>query len=129
MLGHAEEWFYRGLAGIDVDMSRATEEQITIRPAFLSGIGEASARYQSVLGLVESGWRQVAGGYQIQLTIPPGARATLLLPATASKILESERPLDATWMKPTTDPEPSTRLLLGSGIYRFQIRVPQNERN
>jgi hypothetical protein len=129
MLGHAEEWFYHGLAGIDFDMSRPTQEQITIRPAFLSGIGEASARYQSVLGLVESGWRQVAGGYQIQLTIPPGACATVLLPATASQILESEKPLDAEWIKPSTDAEPSTRLLLGSGVYRFQITVPQNERN
>lgn len=129
MLGHAEEWFYRGLAGIDFDMSRPTDERITIRPAFLSGIDEASARYQSVLGLVENGWRQVADGYQMQLTIPPGARATLLLPATASKILESEKPLDARWMKPTTDPDTSTRLLLGSGIYRFQIRVPQKESN
>ena len=30
MLGHAEEWFYRGLAGIDVDMSRPDSRQIVI---------------------------------------------------------------------------------------------------
>ena len=33
MLGGAEEWFYRGLGGIDFDMSRAKDERITIRPA------------------------------------------------------------------------------------------------
>jgi len=129
MLGHAEEWFYRGLAGIDFDMSRPQQNQITIRPAFLSGIGEVSASYQSVLGLIESSWKQIAGGYQLQLAIPPGAQATLLLPATASQILESGKPLDATWIKPSADAESGTHLLLGSGAFRFQFTVPQNERN
>jgi len=129
MLGHAEEWFYRGLAGIDFDMSRPIHAQITIRPAFLFGIRGASARYQSVLGLIESKWQEIAGGFELQLAIPPGAQATLLLPATASQILESEKPLDATWIEPSTDAESGTRLLLGSGAYRFRITVPQNERN
>jgi hypothetical protein len=32
MLGHAEEWFYRGLAGIDFDLSRPEEQWLRIRP-------------------------------------------------------------------------------------------------
>jgi hypothetical protein len=121
MLGHAEEWFYRGLAGIVFDMSRPTQEQITIHPAFLPGIGEASARYQSVLGLIESGWRQEARGYELRLAIPPGAQATVVLPAAASQILESGKPLDASWIQPSPVAQQDTRLLLGSGVYRFEI--------
>ena len=56
MLGHAEEWFYRGLAGIDIDMSRPEPRQIVIRPAFLAGVPEAQAELHMVLGTVGSSW-------------------------------------------------------------------------
>ena len=56
MLGHAEEWFYRGLAGIDVDLSRPESRQIAIRPAFLAKVPEAQAEVHTVLGIVESSW-------------------------------------------------------------------------
>ena len=39
MLGGAEEWFYRGIGGIDFDMSRSVDERITIRPAAGGGCG------------------------------------------------------------------------------------------
>src|SRR6202034_531690 len=56
MLGHAEEWFYRGLAGIDVDLSRPESRQIEIHPAFLAKVPAAQAEVHTVLGTVESSW-------------------------------------------------------------------------
>ena len=32
MLGHAEEWFYRGLGGINVDFSAQPPRQLVLRP-------------------------------------------------------------------------------------------------
>ncbi|MGA1983387.1 MAG: family 78 glycoside hydrolase catalytic domain [Acidobacteriaceae bacterium] len=80
MLGGAEEWFYRALGGIDFDMSRNKDERITIRPAMLDGVSWVKCGYKSVLGEIESGWKQESGVTSIDVAIPPGATATLILP-------------------------------------------------
>jgi alpha-L-rhamnosidase len=90
MLGGAEEWFYRGLAGIDFDMSRGTDERITVRPEIVAGLGSAKASYKSVLGDITSAWEQADGMASVDIGVPPGATATLILPvkmvADVSKI-------------------------------------------
>lgn len=80
MLGGAEEWFYRGLGGIDFDMSRSAGERITIRPAMVEGVAWVKCSYDSVLGKIRSEWRQEDGVTSIDIAIPPGATATLILP-------------------------------------------------
>jgi alpha-L-rhamnosidase len=80
MLGGAEEWFYRGLGGIDFDMSREKDERITIRPALVEGLSSVKCSYDSVLGKISSSWRHGDGETSIDVTIPPGATATLILP-------------------------------------------------
>ncbi|HEY4380642.1 MAG TPA: family 78 glycoside hydrolase catalytic domain [Acidobacteriaceae bacterium] len=80
MLGGAEEWFYRGLGGIDFDMSRATDERITIRPAIVGGLTWVKSSYKSVLGEVRCEWKQEDKTTSIDVGIPPGATGTLILP-------------------------------------------------
>jgi hypothetical protein len=80
MLGGAEEWFYRALGGIDFDMSRSKDERITIRPAMVDGVTWVKCGYKSVLGQIESDWKQEDGATSIDVAIPPGATATLILP-------------------------------------------------
>ncbi len=80
MLGGAEEWFYRGLGGIDFDMTRVKDERITIRPAMPAGMSWVKASYDSVLGKIRSEWSQADGVTSIDIAIPAGATATLMLP-------------------------------------------------
>ncbi len=80
MLGGAEEWFYRGLGGIDFDMSRSADERITIRPAMVEGVTWVKCSYNSVLGKIRSEWSQEDGVTSIDVAIPPSATATLILP-------------------------------------------------
>jgi hypothetical protein len=80
MLGGAEEWFYRGLGGIDFDLSRAKDERITVRPQMVDGVSWVKCSYDSVLGKIRSEWRQEDGATSIDIAIPPGATATLMLP-------------------------------------------------
>jgi hypothetical protein len=80
MLGGAEEWFYRALGGIDFDMSRSKDERITIRPAMVDGVTWVKCGYKSTLGKIESDWKQEGGATSIDVAIPPGATATLILP-------------------------------------------------
>jgi alpha-L-rhamnosidase len=90
MLGHAEEWFYNGLAGIDFDLSRAPGEQIEIHPYIVGGIAAAEASFESVLGRIASQWNCADGDCTLDVTIPDGAGAQVRIPSThASSVTES----------------------------------------
>jgi hypothetical protein len=82
MLGHAEEWFYRGLAGIDVDRSRNAGEQIRIAPAVVGDLRWARASYRSSLGRIESRWSRTGQIVHVTVRIPRGETATIVLPET-----------------------------------------------
>ncbi len=84
MLGDAEEWFYRGLAGIDFDMSRKQEERIMIRPALVEGLDWVKGSYDSVLGKVSTEWRRQGGVVTVTVEVPARGVATVVLPAGAS---------------------------------------------
>ena len=61
-------------------MSREKDERITIRPQLLDGVDWVKCSYDSVLGRIRTEWRQELGTMSIDVTIPPGATATLILP-------------------------------------------------
>jgi hypothetical protein len=83
MLGHAEEWFYRGLAGIDFDRSRGAGEEIRIAPVIVGTLTSASVSLNSSLGRIESGWHRSdtdSDTLAMDVTIPPGARGRITFP-------------------------------------------------
>ena len=80
MLGHAEEWFYRYLAGIDVDFSRRPEERIVLRPTPVGDIESAHARYETRFGPVSIRWERRGGRFFCDVEVPPRTTAWLLLP-------------------------------------------------
>jgi len=95
MLGHAETWLYGGLAGIRIDMSRPPAKRIRIAPQPVDGVQAASARYRSVLGEVAVSWRKESGGLYLEVEIPPGAAATIEIPARMrGQVLEGARALE-----------------------------------
>lgn len=95
MLGHAEEWFYRGLAGISVDFDRSDPERIQIRPVPVGQIESASATYQSVFGEIRSAWMHQANHFTWHVRVPAGSVATLEIPAwAAASVMESGHRLD-----------------------------------
>lgn len=120
MLGHAEEWFYRGLAGIDFDMSRPSLEQITIHPAMVGDIQSASASFQSILGTIKSSWKRINGKWSLSVSIPPGATATIYLPSDLQPVSGSEfPPNDAEATKALTGNNGTKPKHIGSGQYHF----------
>jgi alpha-L-rhamnosidase len=96
MLGEGEEWFYRGLAGIDFDLDRDEDSRIRIHPAIVGEVQEAAASFQSNLGKIRSGWSRNGAGLRMTVSIPEGATATIVFPpAYRRSILVNGRPLQA----------------------------------
>lgn len=136
MLGDAEQWFYRGLAGINFDLARSRESQIVLRPQFVCGIASASAWYQSDIGRIAISWHRNATRTQINATIPVGQTALIYIPGAAAipgvaaipgaafaGITESGHPIlksaGVTWLRSN---RPDQIFRLQSGVYHFVSR-------
>ena len=119
MLGHVEEWFYRGLTGIDVDLSRPEPRQIVIRPAFVARVPEAQAELHTILGTVESSWTREGMKVVWRVGIPVGSRAIVVLPQTAADVS----------MNGGTPPQasPAGGVSLGSGAYEFRFYLRESQ--
>jgi hypothetical protein len=86
MLGHAEEWFYRSLAGIDFDLSRPVGQQIVLRPTVAGDIASARASYRSVVGAIVSSWKIAGGKLLYDVEIPVNMSATVYLGGEARQV-------------------------------------------
>jgi hypothetical protein len=78
MLGAAEEWFYRGLGGIGVDLSKTGTERIVVRPRVVADVDWVKCGFDSRLGKVESDWKRKGDQVAFEVTVP--VEATVELP-------------------------------------------------
>ncbi|MBO0780081.1 MAG: family 78 glycoside hydrolase catalytic domain [Ktedonobacteraceae bacterium] len=79
MLGHIEEWFYSGLAGLRVDFT--SEPALTIKPAIVPGLNWVKAVLTLPEGRFASAWQAIEPGrIRLSLTVPANQRARLYLP-------------------------------------------------
>ena len=125
MLGGAEEWFYRGLGGIDFDLSRPSHDQrITIRPAIVDSVDWVHCSYVSKFGKIESDWKRAGGKLTMNITIPAGATATVILPATsAASVTESGAPAEkATGVTLVRRQQDAATYRVASGSYHFAVQ-------
>lgn len=82
MYGSVGAWFYRHLAGIQLDERRPGFEHIIIRPMVPSGMKEVSAEMQTPRGQLRVMVRRDASSWSVSLTVPENATATVYVPAT-----------------------------------------------
>ena len=93
MLGDAEAWFYRGLAGIDLDLARKPDQWIEIHPNVVGKIMWVHCTERTVLGEIVDNWRWQPGKFTLDLSIPANAAATVYVPLQAgAKVHESGSP-------------------------------------
>ena len=92
MLGGAEDWFYRRLGGIDIDLSRSVfSERVTIRPIAVSGVDWVRCGCDSMLGKVESDWKRDGNVVRYMVTVPVGSTVVLPEGVTSEKGLHPIR--------------------------------------
>jgi hypothetical protein len=96
MLGHIEQWFYAGLAGIRVDPDAPGLSRIRIQPEPVGDIQWVKASWETVRGPVAVDWRIEEGSFLLNVDIPPGMTAEVRLPGGAiSSIGSGHRELQA----------------------------------
>lgn len=80
MWGTIDEWFYKALAGIDVNPDNPGYKDITIKPHVLGDLTWAQASVKTVRGMVVSDWTRGAGSLTLNVTVPGNSSANVQVP-------------------------------------------------
>ncbi len=129
MLGHAEEWFYRGLGGINVDFSAQAPRQLVLRPQLAGKLTEVRTRYVSAWGPIESNWKRGPAQTEYEITIPANATATVELSSASPEALriDGRRMTDAPGVIRGNAYGHTVELVVGSGHYRMTAPNPEGQ--
>ena len=126
MLGHGEEWFYRGLAGLTLDMAQGPDKAIALTPSLLTGVAQAKATHRTPMGEVSIAWKRVGEGAAVDIIIPAGARARLLLPSARAWLEGSASAINAEGVTGSPQDSRGLQLTLASGFYHFTTAALQH---
>ena len=121
MLGHAEEWFYTGLAGIRPDPSGPGFKKFIIKPAIVGDLTWVKAHHDSPYGRISSAWKKSGARLTLDVIVPPNTKATIHVPATdAATVREGGRPVvKVRGLKLLRAENKNVVFEAGSGHYRF----------
>jgi alpha-L-rhamnosidase len=94
MLGSIGAWFYQTLAGINLGPEGAGYRHIRIEPHPEEDLNGASGSFETIRGTVSSTWSRSPGVIRLEVIIPVGADATVLVPKevemTAMEVREGD---------------------------------------
>jgi hypothetical protein len=122
MLGSAEEWFYRGLGGINLDLSREGAQRLILHPVLAGNIQWARVHYRSSLGEIESEWHRGATETVYSFTIPANATATIEIDTAAVGMVtvNSTPPAHASGVLEAHIDGAHVEMTVGSGKYEVR---------
>jgi hypothetical protein len=81
MLGHIEEWLYKGLGGILSDPSGPGFKKVIVKPQIVGDLSGAHVTYNSPYGRIVSQWKRENNKLTMEITIPVNSTATVYVPA------------------------------------------------
>ncbi|MES1209506.1 MAG: family 78 glycoside hydrolase catalytic domain [Pseudomonadota bacterium] len=122
MLGHADEWLYRGLAGINGDPTGPGFKKFAVTPQPQPGLTSVEAQYHSVRGIIRSNWRRTGTtGLTLDVTVPVNTTATITIPSTnPAGVTEGGVPAtSAAGVTSTSTMAGALVVHVGSGQYSF----------
>lgn len=78
--GDFAAWYYRSLAGIQLDDAYPGFQSVTLQPKFPAGLNTLSVRHRTRFGELGISWKKRAGRIQLRVTVPDRTSARLALP-------------------------------------------------
>ncbi|MBS7613546.1 alpha-L-rhamnosidase, partial [Candidatus Bathyarchaeota archaeon] len=85
MFGSIDSWFYRALAGINVDPSHPGFEKVVIKPHVVAGLTYAGASLRTIRGLIVSKWRKETKSLTLEVSIPVNSKGEVYVPTMGLK--------------------------------------------
>jgi alpha-L-rhamnosidase len=121
MFGDISAWFYKALAGINLDPTAPAFKHIIIKPSLVGGLTSTKASYDSVRGRIVSDWEIANGRLDLRVTIPVNTTAIVYVPmADPAAIKEGGKPVaDAAGAKFLCVEEGRALIEVGASTYHF----------
>ena len=79
MFGSYDAFFYKFLAGIDVDEDAFGANKLTVAPVFADGIDYVNCSYKTVRGALKTEWRRNGGRVIVKVSVPPQTEVKVVL--------------------------------------------------
>jgi len=115
MLGSIDGWFYRTLAGIQLDEQHPGFEHFFIKPFVPSSLSFVNASIQTVRGPIAVSWTNTNGIFELKVSVPANSTATIHMPAASRKSVQSRPALRLERFEKRV-----AVYIVGSGTYQFQ---------
>jgi alpha-L-rhamnosidase len=90
MMGSIDGWFYRTLAGIQVDPTKPGFENVVIKPFIPKSLPSVDASIDTVRGPLHVTWGQTNGMLDLRISIPVNSTATIYVPAAAKRKIATQ---------------------------------------
>jgi len=122
--GSVGQWMFETIGGLGADQPGFAHLRLAPRPG--GGLTHASARHDSIRGLVAVEWELRGGALVLAVEVPPNVGATLVLPTRAAgSVTEGGAPLAAArGVRELGRSESELRVELVSGKYVFRCPEP-----
>jgi alpha-L-rhamnosidase len=125
MLGHAQQWFYMNVLGIQQSDDSVGFRKLVIKPAYETGLEWAKGHYDSVRGRISVDWEQRGAQARVTVTVPTNTSATIYVPAKdVADVTESGQPIDQVEEVTFLRMEAGAAVFeVGSGTYAFSATM------
>ena len=124
MFGGGLTWFYRKLAGMNTDPDQPGYRHIIFKPQPVSALGFVTYRNNTVLGEAGISWKNKADQFIMEITVPVGSKATVVVPyGNLASLTESGSAIkQAKGVHFVSATKNSVVLEVESGNYQFQVK-------
>ena len=123
MFGGGLTWFYRRLAGMQVDPNQPGYRHIIFKPQLVEDLTLVKYFNQTVRGEAGIRWERSSNRLAMEVTVPVGSTATVYIPARElGEIRESGAPIENSDIIKYIETDPDGYVVCGipSGNYRFE---------
>jgi alpha-L-rhamnosidase len=121
LLGDLITWVFEDLAGIKTHKSHPGFRWLWMKPHPTETLTFVNASHKTPSGWVKSEWQLQEGVFSWKMTIPPGTRANVLVPAQSLEeiIVNGRAPMQIPGLKFVRIEEGRINLEVGEGDYNF----------
>ncbi len=84
MMGSIDAWFYKYMAGIQLDEKNPAFSTFIVKPLLPDSLGSAKARIETIRGTVSSEWKKQNGQFCLKLHVPYNTSALVYIPGGKS---------------------------------------------
>ncbi len=109
-------WFTQGLAGIRSDGVTPGFKHFVVKPSVVGGLTFVRAKYRSIQGDIASEWRAEGGIFTMNVTVPPGSTATVIVPGEGSIRTRARQ-------APPAHGDAGRTFQVGPGTHTFETRL------